>query len=244
MTAKKEGVAKATPKRPRPLFSVEKLNKYQYNLQSRAEFAVDWLLKSVRDRAWGKPILDAGGGGVVVTGLDDRRWAFLPAGLRRRDDPWSVNPNDQGFDGFDEGLVFWAKCPRHGGTRRSDTLYTPSPLTLSNAQYGSGQPWLCSLCSGVAVYKRNENDQGSSQYCAFCCERRFQIPKKYWWPQPKHHPVFDLESYREATRISLKNLEDWGADVECERCVRWEYYSVGGPTMGSHEMPRRTYTRR
>jgi hypothetical protein len=228
---------------PRRLFSVERLNEYSFDIKARAEFAVDWLLKSVRDRPWGTPTVKESNGRIVVAGLDARRWAYLPAGLRRRDDPWSNNPNDQGFDGFDEGLVFWAACPRHGGTRRSDTLYTPSPLELSNAQYVSGQPWRCSLCSGVAVYKRNENDPGSSQYCAFCCERRFQIPKKLW-SEPKCHPVFDLEKFRESTRLSLKGLEEWGADVECESCVTSVYCSVGGPTMGTHEMLVRTYKRR
>lgn len=227
----------------RALFSTSRLNEYNFSIDKRAEFAVNWLVKSVTSRRWGAPVLESGGGGIAVTGLDDKRWAYLPAGLRRRDDPWSSNPNDQGFDGFYEGLVFWARCPRHGGERRSDTLYTPSPLDLSNAHYVSGEPHRCSLCSGVAVYKRNEGDPGSSQYCAFCAERKFNIDKKYWWKEPRCHPVFGLEGFRERTRRALTALEKWAADVECDRCVEGVYYSVGGPTMGTHETLRRTYRR-
>jgi hypothetical protein len=226
------------------LYSIKKLNEYNFSFQERAEFAVEWLVKSVPDRGWGTPVLEAGGRGITVTGLDDRRWMYLPAGLRQRDDPWSTNPNDQGSDVFDEGLVFWAKCPRHGGARRSDTLYTPSPLELSNAHHRSGEPFRCSLCSGVAVYKRNEGDPGSSQYCAFCAERKFHIEKKHWWKEPRCHPVFKLKDFRACTRRALTALEGWAQDVECDRCVEWVYFSVGGPTMGTHEMPRRTYARR
>ena len=207
----------------------------QNQFLKKAQEAALWMLE--RDK--NPPVMERCGNALRFTAVG-LEFEYRPRGWHYDDNPW--REENLGRVQHDEGLVVVAKCPRHGGERRSWNIPT-RPLHMTKY---IGRLIGCSLCSSKTVVVRlpeRLHPRGgvimASNYCATCAERRFQIPKSSWLPKP---PRYTEDEFRGPTRRALAEFRKWAEDVECDDCVTWVYASAGGGC-DTHAMARRTYVR-
>lgn len=202
----------------------------------KAQEAALWIL----EREDNPPMMEKYGN-VLRFVVDGFQFEYWPRGWHIDDNPWrEANLRRVRHE---EGLIIVAKCPRHGGERRSEFII---PTHLLRHAKLIGQLVGCTTCSNETVVVRlpsRFHPRGgmvmASNYCAFCAEHRFEISKSSWLAEPPRHTEDEL---RGPTRRALVETKKWAEDVECDKCVMWVSYSAG---MGNitHASPRRSYAR-
>ncbi|MDO8496309.1 MAG: hypothetical protein Q7S43_02990 [bacterium] len=202
----------------------------------KAQEAMLWILEQGEN----PPVMERRGDALRFT-ANGLQFEYRPRGWHYDDNPWR-EANLRRVE-HEEGLIVVAKCPRHGGERRSQFIIPSHPLRHAKL---IDQLVGCTICSSETVVVRlpsRLHPRGgvvmASNYCAFCAEHRFEIPKSSWLPEPPRHTE---DEFRGPTRRVLAETKKWAEDVECDACVTWAYASAGGGC-DTHAMARRTYVR-